>query len=90
MEKMFSAFNAWREKYSDNLIDLGGKLNEGGKVVTADGSTDGPFVEVKEIVGGYMMISADSLDEAVQVVSELPNLASPGSNIEVREIANMG
>jgi hypothetical protein len=35
-------------------------------VLRPDGITDGPFVEVKEIVGGYMIVFTDSLDEAVE------------------------
>ena len=52
MEKMFAVFNAWKEKFQENLVDIGGKLHEGGKLVTAEGATDGPFVETKELIGG--------------------------------------
>lgn len=90
MEKMFAAFNAWKEKFAENLTDLGGKLNDGGKVVTSEGATDGPFVETKEIVGGYMIISADSMEEAIEVVRESPGAGMPGSSVEIREIQNMG
>ncbi len=86
MEKMFAVFNAWREKYQDNLIDMGGKLNESGKVVSADGATDGPFVETKEIVGGYMIIAAESMEEAMEVVRESPGVGMPGSSVEIRPI----
>ncbi|MDC0936737.1 YciI family protein [Pirellulales bacterium] len=86
MEEMFAKFNAWREKFQENIVDMGGKLG-GGKVVTPDGATDGPFVEAKEIVGGYMIVSADSLEEAVEVVSESPGVAMPGTSVEVREIS---
>jgi len=46
MQEMFAKFNAWREKFQENLVDMGGKL-AGGKVVTSEGATDGPFVEAK-------------------------------------------
>lgn len=90
MEQMFAKFNAWKEKYATNLDDLGGKLQEGGKVLTMAGATDGPFVETKEIVGGYMVISAENMDEAIEVVRESPALGSPESSVEIREIQNMG
>lgn len=90
MEKMFAVFNAWREKYRENLVDMGGKLNDGGKVVTAEGATDGPFVESKEVIGGYMIIEAESMAAAMEVVRESPGVGMPGSSVEVREIANMG
>jgi hypothetical protein len=82
---MYERFNAWREKYQKNIADLGGRLGQG-KVVTTEGATDGPFAEVKEVVGGFMIIEADSLDEAVQVARECPGVVSPRSKLEVREI----
>jgi hypothetical protein len=90
MEKMFASFNAWKEKYAANLTDLGGKLIDGGKVLSTAGATDGPFVETKEIVGGYMILSADSMEEAMEVVSESPALGSPESSVEIREIQSTG
>ena len=86
MEQMFAQFNAWREKYKDNLVDLGGQLGTG-KVVTSEGTTDGPFVEVKEVVGGYMIIAADSLEQAIEVARESPGVGAPGSSVEVRAIS---
>ena len=54
--------------------------------MTSEGSSDGPFVESKEVVGGYMIVSADSVDEATQVARECPGVVRPGSSVEVREI----
>jgi hypothetical protein len=85
MQEMYRKFNAWKERFDSQIIDLGGKLGEG-KLVTAAGAADGPFVEVKELVGGYMILSANSLDEAAHVASELPGLVRPGSGVEVIEI----
>ena len=86
MEEMFAKFNAWREKFKDNIVDMGGKLG-GGKVVTSEGATDGPFVEAKEIAGGFMIVEADCIEEAVQVAQESPGVIMPGSSVEVREIS---
>lgn len=86
MEEMYARFHAWKEKFQDNIVDMGGKLKGGGKIVTSEGATDGPFVESKEVIGGYMIVSADSMEEAVEVARESPG-AMPGSSIEVREIS---
>jgi hypothetical protein len=86
MQEMFAAFNAWKEKFKDNIVDMGGKLMPGGTVVTASGATDGPFVEAKEIVGGYMLVTAESLDRALEVARESPGVMMPGSSVEVREV----
>lgn len=85
MEEMYAKFQAWREKFESNILDMGGKLG-GGKVVTSEGATDGPFVEVKEVVGGFMIVTADGLEEALAVVRECPGVVMPGSSVEVREI----
>ena len=86
MEEMYAKFNAWKEKFQDNIVDMGGKLG-GGKIVTSEGATDGPFVEAKEVIGGYMIVSAESMEEAVEVARQSPGVAMPGSSVEVREIS---
>jgi hypothetical protein len=85
MQEMYAVFNAWKDKFRQNIVDMGGRLG-GGKVVTSEGATDGPFVEAKEVVGGFMIISAASLEEAIQVARECPGVVMPGSSVEVREI----
>jgi len=85
MQAMYAKFNEWREKFQQNLTDMGGRLGQG-RVVTADPGPDGPFVEVKELVGGYMIVSAGTLDEAIAVARECPGLVRPGSGVEVIEI----
>ena len=86
MQEMFASFNAWREKFKDQIVDLGGKLKSGGKLLTTDGVTDGPFVELKEVIGGYMVVSADSYEGAIAVARESPGF-QPGASLEIREIA---
>ena len=85
MQEMYAKFNAWREKFKQNLFDMGGKLGEG-KLVTAGPAVDGPFVEIKELAGGYMIVSAKSLAEAVEIARECPGLFGAGSGVEVIEI----
>jgi hypothetical protein len=47
--------------------------------------TDGPYVETKEFLGGFVIIEAESLDEAVAMASEWPSLASqPHAVVEVQ------
>jgi hypothetical protein len=54
---------------------------EDGKTLT----TDGPFVELKEAVGGYLLFEADDLDAAIELASQIP-AARMGGAIEVRPI----
>lgn len=85
MQAMYAQFNDWREKFQKNLVDMGGRLGAG-RLVTAATASDGPFVEVKELVGGYMIVSAANVDEAIEVARACPGLVRPGSGVEVIEI----
>ena len=87
MQQMQSAFTAWKEKYKADILDMGGQLKPGGKVLTSSGVTDGPFAEAKEIVGGYMLVSAKSYEHALEVTRESPALMMPGASVEIREVA---
>lgn len=86
MQEMYAAFTAWKEKFKANIVAMGGKLAPGGKVLTASGVMDGPLIEAKEIVGGYMVVAAESYDLALEVALECPGLIRPGSSCEIREI----
>ena len=54
---------------------------QGGKTVT----TDGPFLETKEELGGFYLFDADDLDAALEVAARIP-AARRGGAIEVRPV----
>ena len=85
MQAMYAKFNEWRERFEKNLTDPGGRLGKG-RLVTSQPPPDGPLVEVKELVGGYMIVTAANLEEAIAVARECPGLVRPGSGVEVIEI----
>jgi hypothetical protein len=87
MQAMLAKWNAWKEKFKDNIVDWGDKLKPGGKIVSASSVSDGPFVEAKEIIGGFMIVSAETLEAAVVIAQEMPS--GPGARIEVREMMGM-
>src|ERR1700759_2521313 len=62
----------------------GGKTVQGKKVVV----TDGPFAEGKELLGGYFIIKAESMEQAVQMDYGFPDFEMQGS-VEIREILKM-
>ncbi|HMF54193.1 MAG TPA: YciI family protein [Edaphobacter sp.] len=62
----------------------------GARVTFPDGKpkvTDGPFSEVKEVLGGYWMIQVRSREEAIEWAKRCP--ASPNETIEVRQVQEM-
>ena len=52
-----------------------------GKTIT----TDGPFVDTKEALGGYLVYEADDLDAAIELAARIP-ASSMGGAVEVRPI----
>jgi len=73
----------------NKLADSGNRLAVDGKVVKPGSIiTDGPYVEVKESIGGYIVIRAASLEEAAELSKDCPILAT-GGNVEVRQILPM-
>ncbi|MGZ4354623.1 MAG: YciI family protein [Gaiellaceae bacterium] len=51
-------------------------------------ATDGPFAETKEHLGGYYLVEADSIDDAVAIAAKVPS-ARMGGSVEVRPIVEM-
>ena len=49
--------------------------------------TNGPFGEIKETIGGYIIVKADSVEEAVEFAKGSPVLQGEGNTVEVRKLA---
>lgn len=49
--------------------------------------TNGPFGDIKETIGGFIVVKADSVDEAVEFAKGCPVLQGEGNSVEVRKIA---
>ena len=49
--------------------------------------TNGPFGEIKETIGGYIIVKADSVDEAAEFAKGCPVLQGEGNSVELRKIA---
>lgn len=65
-------------------FDSTNQLGSEGKVVKPDGTiTDGPYAEVKEIIGGYIIVKTESETEAVEIAKGCPILDT-GGHVEVR------
>jgi hypothetical protein len=68
------------------MLDPGDALKQEGRVVSAKVVTDGPFVEAKEVVGGFSIVQADSIDAAAQLAKGCPGVGI-GGRVEVRPLA---
>jgi hypothetical protein len=68
------------------LADNGPRLSLEGKVLKAGGIiTDGPFVEIREMLGSFIIVKAESLEEATTLAHGCPALDAGGS-VEIRPI----
>jgi len=63
-------------------------LSEGKTLKPGNAITDGPYAEGKEVVGGYLIVKANSLDEAVEMAKSSPNIIY-GGNVEVRSVMSI-
>ena len=50
--------------------------------------TNGPFGEIKETIGGFIVVRAESIEEAVEFARSCPVLQGEGISVEFRKIAN--
>ncbi len=92
-EQMQAVMKQWQDwiggiaaqgKYSGtNRLNMEGKTLKPGNVIL-----DGPYAEVKEIIGGYLIVKAGSFDEAVEMAKACPHLLY-GGNVEVRGVMNI-
>ncbi len=63
----------------------GEQLSYEGRIVKANNIvTDGPYAEIKEIIGGYIIVKAADYDEAIEIAKGCPIFDTDG-NVEIRD-----
>ena len=88
MQKNMEAWTTWLKGLAEKgILAAGDPLEKEGQVVAGRKKvvTDGPFAESKELVGGYLIVNAQSLSEATEIAKDCPIHDTDGST-EVREI----
>ncbi len=86
MQALMAKWGAWFEKVGAGMVSGGDALLPTGKLVRGNTVTDGPFIEAKELVGGYSIVQGDSYDAAVEYAKTCP-IIEEGGSVEVRELA---
>jgi hypothetical protein len=72
----------------NKFVGGNGLVFQGSRVVGHKGVvTNGPFGEIKETLGGYIIVKADSVEEAVEFAKGSPVLQGDGNTVEVRKLA---
>jgi hypothetical protein len=91
MQQLMQRWNDWISKgyQSGWMVDAGDALTPEGRVINSKHVvTDGPFVESKEVIGGYSIVQADGFEKACEIAKCCPALLYGGS-IEVRQCAGL-
>jgi hypothetical protein len=91
-QRSLQAWLAWIHELetTGHMKERGRPLDRDGRVVRGKDKivTDGPYVEVKDIVLGFIVISAADLDEALRLASACP-IVEGGGSVEVRPVATL-
>jgi hypothetical protein len=93
-QQWYAEIGAWYEKGgggSGKLADGGHQLQPpaAAKTVRASGVTDGPFMETKEVLGGYSILDADTIEEAAEIARTWPGVDRGWMTVEVRPVVEM-
>ncbi len=89
MQAGYKKWKDWMTKYANEILEQpparsGPKPGGVAAVCKAGAVTDGPYVEGKEIVGGWSFIDTESLAHAVEIAKAVPMFTS----VEIREITS--
>jgi len=90
-KEMQALSKKWKDRWENiesqgKLASRGPRLANEGKVLKSSGViTDGPFVEIREILGSFIIIKAENLEEATTLAHGFPALDAGGS-VEIRPI----
>ncbi|CAN5891558.1 YciI family protein [soil metagenome] len=88
---VFAEAMAAHGRFAEQIVEHGGKMVAGqalqptstATTIRGDVVTDGPFAETKEALGGYYLIEAEDLDQALAIAKLCP---APGGGVEVRPV----
>jgi hypothetical protein len=91
LQNMMKPWQDWMGSLAaqNKLANSGNRLSSEGRIVKKDKTiTNGPYVEMKEAVGGYIIVKANTIDEAAELAKGCPILHI-GGNVEVRTVVAM-
>ena len=92
MQKSMQTWLAWFKRLNEQGVvkDPGHPLDAAGKVVRGQRKDvhDGPYAEAKDLVNGYVLIEAATIDKAVELSKGCP-IFSDGGSVEVRPILKL-
>ena len=95
-KEVYEAIFGWFGRHADVIVDQGAELQPASLATTVkhgDGGpvvVDGPFIETKEVIGGFSIVDVPDLDAAIALARDWPSLEFPGVAVEIRPIVDHG
>jgi hypothetical protein len=93
LEAWMAEIGAWYEKQggAGTLADPGNQLAppDQARTIRSSGVTDGPYIEAKEVLGGYSVLETPSLEQAVEIGRSWPGVDQGLIVMEVRPVMEM-
>lgn len=90
MDLYMLQWNDWIKSISDNnRLEGGTHLSKQGRVLRPNGMTDGCYTEKNESVAGYIVISANTINDATAIAQNCPILQGKGTSVEIRQCVGM-
>lgn len=87
MQGFLAMWGEWFQQFGPKILDGGDALLPTGRVLKSGGEVaNGPYVEAKEVIGGFSVVEADHYEGAVEIAQACP-IAKIGGAIEIREFA---
>ena len=92
MQQTMKKWMDWKDRLEKNghIKQLGERLDGTGKVVRGKTKAvaDGPYVEVKDSIQGYMLVAATDMDQALELARDCPILERDGT-VEIRPFVSI-
>ena len=94
-EKLHQEYMAFTQEILDSGEMVSGEPLEGPETATCvrvrngtTSTTDGPFAETKEVLGGFYIVDVKDLDRALEIAARIPDART--ATVEVRPIRDLG
>lgn len=87
MQAFLAMWGGWFQQFGPKILDGGDALLPTGRVLKPGGEVvNGPYVEAKEVIGGFSVVDAEHYEDAVEIARACP-ISKIGGAIEIREFA---
>ena len=92
MQSVMQQWQNWMGSIAaqNKLVNTGNRLGSNGATLKPGNViTNGPYAEIKEIITGYIVIRAESIDDAIEMAKGCPLVVGGGGQVEIRNIIPM-